>query len=380
MLRTVGRIAGTLPASILPTSKISSLDSVVCDILQCVPIIEPIAFAPTYAPNEPLYREQVPSREAEKPDGGGCTQSHYCLFSSPGKDCRGVLRFTNQIVTDLFSSSGLPDLRPPENDLSPLAPALDCDTMLMFLSELEPGVGGAVGGVGDATPLPPPLAPLQPPTLECMTPNENELDNPLLMEFMNLDKLLDGSDLAYRDDVMLPETAASHDQDCFFSLSSPPLPSSSSINHSTFDFTSSAGSPASGDEFGGAEELPSPLVLSNVIHDHSYAAGDTATLGVDSPGSPTLERLAGTDEAVPSCSKKAKTSEALTKSERYLNRRRKNNVASQVSRAKRRGRVASLFSRENELVEANARLRQQVEEMTAEVDYLKRQLVERLAH
>ena len=322
------------------------------------------------------------------PEGSGGTHTSYSLPSSPGEDCRGLCFPAKMFYNiELFSSSGLSDLRPPENDLSPLAPALDSDTTLMFMSELEPGVGGATEGVGGATPLPPLPLPSQPATLECMTLNGNGLDNPLLMEFMNLDGLLDlneGSDLVRRDDVVTPEAVVAHNQDCFFSLnklSSPPfLPSSFSISHSTFDLTSSAGSPASGEELSGTEELPSPLVFSSVTHDHSYAAADTATPVLDSPESPSLEQLAGTDEAAPSCSKKAKMSKALTKNERYLNRRAKNNVASQVSRAKRRSRVTSLFSRESELVEANARLRRQVGEMTAEVDYLKRQLVERLAH
>lgn len=257
--------------------------------------------------------------------------------------------------------------------------------MLMFMSELEPGMGGAVEGVGGATPLPPlPLA-SQPATLECMTPNGNGLDNPLLMEFMNLDELLnlsEGSDLVCGNGGTAPGAVATHDQDCFFGLHelSSPLLSSYSIGRPTFDLPSSAGSPACGEESSGAEELPSPLMLRSVSHNHSYAAADSATPPLDSPSSPSLELLASSDEEGPSGAKKAKTTKAPTKNERYLNRRMKNNRASQASRAKRRSRVASLFSRESELVEANAQLRLQVGEMTAEIDYLKKQLVERLAH
>ena len=70
----------------------------------------------------------------------------------------------------------------------------------------------------------------------------------------------------------------------------------------------------------------------------------------------------------------------LNEDEKKKIRREKNNKASQVSRARRRGRRQDNILRAEELVEENQRLRVQVEEMTEQVDTLKRLLMERLAH
>ena len=59
-------------------------------------------------------------------------------------------------------------------------------------------------------------------------------------------------------------------------------------------------------------------------------------------------------------------------------RRDKNNVASRVSRAKRKERRKALDVRADELEEDNARLRVRVAEMTAETERLKKLLLERL--
>lgn len=72
-------------------------------------------------------------------------------------------------------------------------------------------------------------------------------------------------------------------------------------------------------------------------------------------------------------------SSELSVKEKCKIRRDKNNKASQVSRAKRRQRGVDMSVRAEELVEENARLRVQVEELTAETQTLKRLLVERLA-
>ena len=69
----------------------------------------------------------------------------------------------------------------------------------------------------------------------------------------------------------------------------------------------------------------------------------------------------------------------VSKDLRYLERRRKNNLASKVSRAKRRNRSATLFKREKALEEENALLRVKVKEMTKECEKLREMLVGRLA-
>lgn len=69
----------------------------------------------------------------------------------------------------------------------------------------------------------------------------------------------------------------------------------------------------------------------------------------------------------------------VSKESKQSERRRKNNVASQVSRAKRRNRTSNLFAREKELEVENARLKLQVEEMSQEAERLRKLLVNRLA-
>lgn len=69
----------------------------------------------------------------------------------------------------------------------------------------------------------------------------------------------------------------------------------------------------------------------------------------------------------------------ISKDLKYHERRQKNNLASKVSRAKRRNQSAALFKREKVLEEENALLRVKVEEMTKECDKLRKKLVGRLA-
>ncbi len=65
---------------------------------------------------------------------------------------------------------------------------------------------------------------------------------------------------------------------------------------------------------------------------------------------------------------------------KHVERRIKNNAASRVSRAKRRQKHTTVFSRVEELEEQNAKLRIQAQEMEAETARLKKLLVERLSH
>lgn len=62
-----------------------------------------------------------------------------------------------------------------------------------------------------------------------------------------------------------------------------------------------------------------------------------------------------------------------------LTRRQKNNVASQISRAKRKAKNTSMFDRVGELESENDILRIQEKELTAEIEKLKKLLVERLS-
>lgn len=100
------------------------------------------------------------------------------------------------------------------------------------------------------------------------------------------------------------------------------------------------------------------------------------------------------DNVVPSCSplpleRKRKSSStdvdnvsSVKKStnDKYIERRKKNNVASQVSRAKRRQKSSELFAKEKELEKQNAELKIKVEEMTKEAEKLRKLLIMQLAH
>jgi len=70
------------------------------------------------------------------------------------------------------------------------------------------------------------------------------------------------------------------------------------------------------------------------LHDHTYAARDPSSLPVD-----------GT---------------CVEEDVKYVERRRKNNLASQVSRAKRKRKYTDMFSRLDELQEENKRLKEEV--------------------
>ncbi len=69
----------------------------------------------------------------------------------------------------------------------------------------------------------------------------------------------------------------------------------------------------------------------------------------------------------------------LKSSDKLRIRREKNNVASVVSRAKRRQRVKGIKEREEELQVENKKLRAQVEEITIETEKLRILLVQKLS-
>lgn len=85
------------------------------------------------------------------------------------------------------------------------------------------------------------------------------------------------------------------------------------------------------------------------LHDHTYAAME------------------------PQCS-------STTEEEKYLEKRRKNNLASQVSRAKRKRKFSSMFTRLDELQEENKRLKEQVSAAEVEAAKLKKLIIGKLSN
>lgn len=69
----------------------------------------------------------------------------------------------------------------------------------------------------------------------------------------------------------------------------------------------------------------------------------------------------------------------MVKDEKYHVRRHRNNIASQVSRSKRRAKHKDMFLRVKELEAANVKLKEQVKQMEAEAAYLRSNLVQKLA-
>ena len=166
------------------------------------------------------------------------------------------------------------------------------------------------------------------------------MDNPLSDNFTDLSILLDSSSLSH------------------------PFLTSPRNQHTEITFDIS-------DDVLGLESPSSTLTPPSSLS-HPCSPLDSFTV----PSTPTFERKR----------KASTTSEEVTPSPKtlcefkYIERRTKNNVASQVSRAKRRKRTKNLFTREKELEVENAQLRLQVEEMEKEAAKLKKLLITRLAN
>ena len=98
---------------------------------------------------------------------------------------------------------------------------------------------------------------------------------------------------------------------------------------------------------------PSPLSCTNeqygCLHDHTYAA-------MEPKDNSTAEE------------------------EKYLEKRRKNNIASQVSRAKRKRKYSNMFTRLDELQEENKRLKEQVSVAEVEAAKLKKLIIGKLSN
>ncbi len=164
-----------------------------------------------------------------------------------------------------------------------------------------------------------------------------DMDNPLLDNFTDLTSLIDSSVLASLSFPLEPQSLESFD----FSKNIIDLESPSSIIASS-PFSTSPSTP----DFNVVPSSPSPL---------------------------ERKRLSSSDTIEPPVTKKPSL-------EKYVERRKKNNTASQVSRAKRRRRNVDLFVREKQLEEENAKLRIKAEEMSKEAERLKKLLIEQLAH
>ena len=217
------------------------------------------------------------------------------------------------------------------------------------------------------------------------------IDDPFLASFADLDGLL--KDSALFDN---PTTTSDLDNMFTFPFQDPHVqdpilldmseclslcsPSSSSITHSDISHT-----PCTEDVIFSpttSSSLPSPIELS-VIHDHTYTTRDDpstdssdqrkrklSSVSTDtSLQSPTIEIDCNSPE--PKRSKKYDN--------KYTVRRQKNNIASQVSRSKRRSKHRGMSSRVQELEETNKRLREQVKQMEAEAEELRKSLVQKLS-
>lgn len=146
--------------------------------------------------------------------------------------------------------------------------------------------------------------------------------------------------------------------------------------------------------------LPFPLTSPPPTQEITYEFSDDA-LGLESPltatstsfSSPTPS-LTSTEDiketppaSIPEANNRKRRASSTVddelsptpKESKQSERRRKNNVASQISRSKRRNRTANLFVREKELEVENARLKLKVEEMSQEAEKLRNLLVNRLA-
>lgn len=169
--------------------------------------------------------------------------------------------------------------------------------------------------------------------MECSNPLA--LDDPFLAQFTDLDTLLDPSILSL---ITNDELVG------FEAVSSPSEPSLTSCS-----------SPSTS------------LDLPTTPHDLSTAPHDLHAVPHD------LSRKRSSDEDVPVPVK-------VVKDSKYVDKRSRNNIASRVSRSKKRTKVKSLFEREKELKVVNARLREEVEELTQETVRLRALLVNKLAH
>ena len=325
-----------------------------------------------------------------------CDCTHHCSSLSP------TLLPTLLILLILFLPGKFTELQPPGADVSDPGTEL---LLQMFMSEL--GMGGLDLPFPSPDPSSPPsstltatppesdlsldsplltptsslssLSLVQPPeALACVSPSSApdclsspDIDDPFLVGFADLDGLLKDANLfntsSNSSDVdYLPSFV---DPDPLFVLSDCLAVSSPSVISSSV--TPETLSPSSTDS-------SSLLSETSVLHDHSYTSEQPATSAYT--GSDTRKRKLSdaTTSSSLTASSPAKKPKQKTQEETYLRRRHKNNIASQVSRAKHRANTVDMFSRVRELEETNSSLRTQIAEMEAEAAELRQKLVSKL--
>lgn len=231
------------------------------------------------------------------------------------------------------------------NDPSPLGYVLNDETSLSFDSEL---LELCLNEMGVLTPDHDPSSP-QNNNQECTNNSISmPMDDPLLDQFTDLSALIDSSLFSSLTFPLEPEPLKLPSNDTILDMDTP---------SSIMSMSSPLSPSTSADMF-----IPSPLSTSP----------STPSISSCTPSPLERKRKSPSTEETPASSKKPV--------EKYVERRKKNNVASQVSRAKRRKRNGNLFSREKELEAHNAELRVKVEEMTKEAERLKKLLINQLAH
>lgn len=245
----------------------------------------------------------------------------------------------------------------------------------MFMAELD----SPTGDKGESDPTPPIPSPLprhqSSITLECT--DLSGLDDPFLAEFTDIDMLLQDTNLI---NPSSPSTPTPSDSDLSPVNYNSPLKLSSVPQDSTPSFPV-VSSPVGGDDltFSFSDDLLDYPVISPLPQSQETVQPDNVcSMDTGSVVSPR-KRQASEDTEPSNTEVMTKKPKLIVKNEKYFQRRNKNNIASQVSRAKRRAKQTSLFDREVELTKENEQLRKRVQEMTAEAQRLKKLLIDRLA-
>ena len=281
------------------------------------------------------------------------------------------------------------DPRPPEVDATPgshsgfLGSDSDPSSALlleMFMTELDGIVEETENGGPSPSPSPSPLPRTTKPStsLECTAHPGLDIDDPFLMQFTDLDSLLQDtavftpcvSELG----LGSPLNDSTLNGQTLMDLSDCVNSSSASVSVCVSPFSNSTDNDSVNFDFSEDATELSPMLSQEVAikHDHSYASIPEE----DQPEEASASRKRSVSSPSPRPAKKPKL---IVKDDRYRVRRDKNNVASQVSRAKRRSQNTSMFDRVKVLEVENARLRTRVEDMTAEAEKLRKLLVDRLA-
>lgn len=228
--------------------------------------------------------------------------------------------------------------------------------------------------------VPPSTSPL---SVTEMTHHPNT-DDPFLVNFADLDGLLNESILSESPSSPSPDVDSNFvfplpesqedtllDLSECLSLCSPSL-SPSSTTHTPLE-------PAAEFDSSPSQLAPHELL---VLHDHSYTSVVSTEPFTTSITVNHRKRKASDADSVLTTSTSAdppKKVKQMVKDEKYHVRRHRNNIASQVSRSKRRAKHKDMFLRVKELEAANVKLKEQVKQMEAEAAYLRSNLVQKLA-